>query len=67
LARNKLDFHTAPVWCDEISPSKISGSEYKESTMHPMLSKAALPLTLVILMIIGAWASFLSVAVSSLF
>jgi hypothetical protein len=35
--------------------------------MHPMFTKAALPLTLVIVMIIGAWASFLSVAVSSLF
>jgi hypothetical protein len=35
--------------------------------MNIIFSKAALPLTLVIVMIIWAWASFLSVAVSSLF
>jgi hypothetical protein len=38
-----------------------------EITMQFLFSKAVLPLTLVIGMIIWAWVSFLSVAVSSLF
>jgi len=35
--------------------------------MNHLLSKAALPLTLVVAMIVWAWVSFFSVAVSSLF
>jgi len=35
--------------------------------MNHLFNKTALPVTLVIIMIIWAWVSFLSVAVSSLF
>jgi len=35
--------------------------------MHYLFNKTALPITLVVIMIVWAWVSFLSVAVSSLF
>jgi hypothetical protein len=38
-----------------------------ENRMNYLFNKAALPLTLVVVMIIWAWTSFFSVALSSLF
>lgn len=35
--------------------------------MSPLFSKTVLPMTLVVLMIVWAWLSFFSVALSSLF
>jgi hypothetical protein len=52
------------VWCNRLKSSPIN---MVERFMSYLFNKAALPITLVVIMIVWAWVSFLSVALSSLF
>jgi hypothetical protein len=54
-------------WFVRSQAAKIRLRFFLEFVMNHLFNKTALPITLVVGMIVWAWVSFLSVAVSSLF